>query len=76
MSDTYTAESLVRFATQVLQVNGMQADMAQDVAQVLTARSVAGSKRARLGSKSSAGIWNGNACYQEELPHSGTCRLP
>jgi len=34
-TDSYHAESLIRFATDVLQANGMQQDMAQDVAQVL-----------------------------------------
>lgn len=35
MSDKYKADALVSFATQVLQANGMQQDMADDVAQVL-----------------------------------------
>ena len=35
MKDKYSADSLIRFATQVLEANDMQPDMAQDVAQVL-----------------------------------------
>lgn len=35
MTDRYQAESLIRFATEVLETNGMQQDMAQDVAEVL-----------------------------------------
>lgn len=35
MTDKYSADSLISFATQVLQANGMQLDMATDVAQVL-----------------------------------------
>jgi len=35
MTEKYTADSLIDFATQVLQVNGMQPDLALDVAQVL-----------------------------------------
>jgi len=35
MTDKYKAESLIRFATQVFEANGMQPNMATDVAQVL-----------------------------------------
>ncbi|MFK7855869.1 MAG: Ldh family oxidoreductase [Granulosicoccus sp.] len=35
MTDKYQAEALVQFATQVLEADGMQPDMAQDVAHVL-----------------------------------------
>ena len=35
MTDKYQAESLVQFATQILEADGMQSDMAQDVAQIL-----------------------------------------
>ncbi len=35
MTDIYSADSLIRFAKQVLEANGMQQDMAQDVADVL-----------------------------------------
>ena len=35
MTDKYKAESLIRFAAQVLEANGMQPDMALDVAEVL-----------------------------------------
>jgi L-lactate dehydrogenase len=35
MTVKYQADSLIRFATNVLQTNGMQQDMAQDVAEVL-----------------------------------------
>ena len=35
MTDKYSADSLIRFATQVLEVHHMQPDMAQDVARVL-----------------------------------------
>ena len=35
MTAKYQADSLITFAAQVLEANGMQPDMAQDVAQVL-----------------------------------------
>ena len=35
MTNTYQADSLIEFATKILEVNGMQDTMATDVAQVL-----------------------------------------